>query len=259
MTPSVALANGHVLKVSPYDQCFFELARVSEVHHPTTGTGRSLEATFRLLSLVKGAPGELGTSCPEFSLESLESGQESLLSLGEGKAKVVLDLNTASMQAMGEALHHAVDIAFRRSDRFVGTLEGFRNFPENYHAQSFQTLRLGTPGMHLRFDKVISSQSLVYVLMQQLQPGDYVGRARAKNMMMRILSHMNSEAVLAAWGLKLPDLELLGDLMHSLADEGLISDFGFFEVKGTSQLQRGFWLQRVKKTEVFQGFDDWPR
>ena len=224
-------------------------SELNQNHHILrTVTFRDDEYTMGILAATAGLPGAEGGTSPEVDFEQVLSGQKSVLSLGEGDSTLIRHLNIASLEASGVTPHHAVDVAFNRSAAILINRRSMLEFPENYHSQTYQDRRLGTPGLHWTFDEIVSSHALSYVLAKQLKPQDYVGRASAKNMMLRILSHLNPGGVLRSWGLWSPNLDNLSELLQSLKDEGLISDYGFdIRVTYAGYEERVLWLQKADR------------
>lgn len=174
---------------------------VSVLSRLTLANGRSLQ----------GIKGKL----PPFSHKAVLIGQRSLLSLGEGLSRFVsnyLDFDPSLSV-------HAVDMIYADSEQFAAKLgeatihfqvqQLHQKYPGHYHAQYYQSLNVH----ELKFDEVVSSHSLAYIL----NPAKF---DQDLDLLRTVVQSLKPGGVLRFWPLRRDAFEHVKTLAERLMTEG---------------------------------------
>lgn len=193
------------------DRVLSEQAPAASVsaRHATT-TRRPSEDVIR----NAGTYDDLWSDVPPFDHEAILRGTRSVVSLGEGGSdfiETILGYRRRSGLPAGGV--HAVDIAYSdpallaHFTRHHPEAEEIREnvqrrlqaFPDRYHGQSFESLDIRDErGRRVRFDELVSSHALLYVLWKS-EP------AVQDAILQRMAEHAKPGARLRMWGWETPD------------------------------------------------------
>ncbi len=168
-----------------------------------------------------------------YEKESILSGHRSVLSLGEGESDYIgTILLERSRRDLPLQDVHAVDLAYgghpEKIDRYFlkRRPQGFKSaklkeFPGNYHGQRFEDLDIrGADGLTRKFDEIISSHSLSYVLAKSAPPIQ-------RRILEKIALHAQKGGVLRSVSDLGQFTEELRLTLEALKLRGVIRDYGF--------------------------------
>lgn len=179
-----------------------------------------------------------------FHLDRISSGEQSLLSLGEGGSDFIYrNLLLRSRRKLPTDDLHAVDLLF--SDPIAVNeaehlalnvfpiLMRMARFPANYHGALLQDLDLRkSQGEQREFDEIISSHSFTYILAGQVHIRDIrYARIHDLKLFKNIIRHLKRGGVFRAWPvLTTADFPIhlyIKSLLDELLSEGWIRNHNF--------------------------------
>jgi hypothetical protein len=168
---------------------------------------------------------------PGFNVESILTGKDWVLSIGEGDGEGDGDFISTLIRAMEKSgvsprNVHAADYAYGPWDP-SGASSMFHvkpyltQYPENYHAALVQNLDLRNPdGSRMRFHEIVSSSSLNYVFKRS-------SREVIKSTLEGILDHLQPGGVLRFFSdtyLTPQEIHVLREIFEELRNEGKITN-----------------------------------